>query len=425
MDRSLDDIIKSKRSFGQKKQNFGGRGRGKTRGGQRGGIHQGGFQRGSSKRGGFNRGFARGRGGNAKTNVGRGGIKKGVGRGQNTGRLHFAISQAVPMNITDARDKLNLKARQTDARVKLIKKAHSVDARQKLQAKRQQSLENSVTPTTTEQPIAINTSKMLVPSVTISNPLARKRKSAEGVFQTKSGSLQVTRRQQITSPKAQQLTGKQKLDVGKMVITTSNDSVSSRMPVGSLKSASSMRSAQYDEEFAPSTIKIRKTVQAPPPVVRQPATQRLSPLGTRVYVTKLHYSVTEEDIKELFGAIGPLRKARFVKQGVAEVVYIDRENALEAINIYNNRELDGIPMQCKLDSSTVPESSSSAAGVDAKPSRPISDRFKYTRTQSAGIESSGTMRSDDLEANLIHKALFKSPASQNEPTKPVVFTVKI
>ncbi|XP_033109927.1 polymerase delta-interacting protein 3-like [Anneissia japonica] len=432
MDKSLDEIIKSNRSVGQNKRNFGGRGRGRTRGG---------FQRGGFQRGGFTGGRGGGRGTNVNPqfgNRGRGNnLHGGAGRGQNRiGRSNLdsqSGSLVVTTQITDARDKLNFKARQTDARVKLIKKAHGVDARQKLQAKRQKSLECTVMPPN-QLPvnIDINPSQTRVPSVTITNPQARKRKSTDGVYQTQSGTIQVTRKQQPVSTKfGQKSTGKKKMEVGKMIITTSSDSVSSRMPAGSLKSSSTKTNLHYDEGFAPSAIKFRKTVQAPPPpqITRQPATERLSPLGTRVYVTNLHYSVTEEDIKELFGAIGALRKARFVKQGIAEVVYVNRENALEAINVYNNRELDGIPMQCKLDSSTVPESSSSSStsstSAAKSTSRPISDRFKFTRTQSAGIESSGTMRADDVEANLIHKALFKSAASANEPSKPVVFTVKI
>ncbi len=44
-----------------------------------------------------------------------------------------------------------------------------------------------------------------------------------------------------------------------------------------------------------------------------------------------------------------------MRPGLAEVIYTKREQALQAITTYHDRELDGQPMQCKLDTSTVPE----------------------------------------------------------------------
>lgn len=45
--------------------------------------------------------------------------------------------------------------------------------------------------------------------------------------------------------------------------------------------------------------------------------------------------------QELFGAIGPIKRARLLKEGVAEVVYLNKEDVQKAIQKYNNRELDG------------------------------------------------------------------------------------
>lgn len=74
-------------------------------------------------------------------------------------------------------------------------------------------------------------------------------------------------------------------------------------------------------------------------------------------------------LKELFGALGILKRVRMLKQGAAEVVYSKRESALKAISTYHNRELDGKAMQCRLDTSSVAE------GAPVKKNA-LSDRFK-------------------------------------------------
>ncbi|PIK50273.1 putative polymerase delta-interacting protein 3 [Apostichopus japonicus] len=60
--------------------------------------------------------------------------------------------------------------------------------------------------------------------------------------------------------------------------------------------------------------------------LRLTSTPRVRPSvdGTRVVISNLQSTVTEEDIKELFGALGVLKRVRMVKQGLAEVVYSKR-----------------------------------------------------------------------------------------------------
>lgn len=129
--------------------------RGGGRGGSGGGriITQGGMQGG---RGGFQGGKQRGRG-NWK---GRGGFRGGKARGGGADKsvvqnpvvggmpsakqvnislarqATFRPQQTISVQLPDAREKLNFKARQTDARLKLNKKAQQTDARVKLNAKR-------------------------------------------------------------------------------------------------------------------------------------------------------------------------------------------------------------------------------------------------------------------------------------------------
>ena len=47
-------------------------------------------------------------------------------------------------------------------------------------------------------------------------------------------------------------------------------------------------------------------------------------------------------MKELFSDIGPIKRAKFVDKGLAEVTYIKLEHAKEAIAKYDRNELDGI-----------------------------------------------------------------------------------
>ena len=46
-------------------------------------------------------------------------------------------------------------------------------------------------------------------------------------------------------------------------------------------------------------------------------------------------------LQELFGAVGAMKRARLIKEGVAEVVYVQKDDATKAIQKYHNRELDG------------------------------------------------------------------------------------
>lgn len=68
--------------------------------------------------------------------------------------------------------------------------------------------------------------------------------------------------------------------------------------------------------------------------------------SAKVVVSNLQPSVTREDIAELFSDVGPLRRAKMVDHGVAEIVYLRKDDALTAVANYHNRQLDGKPMKC-------------------------------------------------------------------------------
>ncbi|CAH9106174.1 unnamed protein product [Cuscuta europaea] len=76
--------------------------------------------------------------------------------------------------------------------------------------------------------------------------------------------------------------------------------------------------------------------------------------GTKLYVSNLHHSVTNEDIRELFSEIGELVRYAIHydkngrQSGSAEVVFVRRTDAIQALKKYNNVQLDGKPMKIEV-----------------------------------------------------------------------------
>jgi len=60
-----------------------------------------------------------------------------------------------------------------------------------------------------------------------------------------------------------------------------------------------------------------------------------------VCVHVAHKCVCELFEQELFGDVGPLKNARLVKPGVADVIFVNAEDALAAVKTYHMRLLDG------------------------------------------------------------------------------------
>nr|CAB3266582.1 serine/arginine repetitive matrix protein 1 [Phallusia mammillata] len=130
--------------------------------------------------------------------------------------------------------------------------------------------------------------------------------------------------------------------------------------------------------------------------------------GTKIIVSNLHPVVVEEDILELFSVLGPVRRARLIGSGKAEIVFIRRDDAIRAYQKYNNRDLDGQPMRMKL----------------LLQERVPQPAMKYT--WQSEIKSNPKKGSEiiEIEANTLQRALFKG-GSTGSSTRPVVFTVKI
>ena len=75
----------------------------------------------------------------------------------------------------------------------------------------------------------------------------------------------------------------------------------------------------------------------------------ISPLqGTKIVIQNLQSSVTQEDIRELFGDIGTLKQAKLVSPDHAEVTLVNKSDTTRAVEIYHNRQLDERPMKCQM-----------------------------------------------------------------------------
>uniref|UniRef100_A0A9J8CXE1 RRM domain-containing protein n=1 Tax=Cyprinus carpio carpio TaxID=630221 RepID=A0A9J8CXE1_CYPCA len=137
-----------------------------------------------------------------------------------------------------------------------------------------------------------------------------------------------------------------------------------------------------------------------------PAQPVFSPLeGTKITVNNLHPRVTEEDIVELFCVCGALKRARLVKAGVAEVVFVRKEDAVSAYRKYNNRCLDGQPMKCNLhmQGSVITSEQPILLRLSDSPGA-AAPAQKHSSSRSGSKTSSGP----EVDPQTILKALFKS-----------------
>ena len=67
-------------------------------------------------------------------------------------------------------------------------------------------------------------------------------------------------------------------------------------------------------------------------------------------------------LQELCGAVGPVEAILMPAPGMAEVIFKFKDDALEAFKKYNQRNLDGQPMMCKLQTTSRSRVTSSGYG---------------------------------------------------------------
>ncbi|XP_032545009.1 polymerase delta-interacting protein 3 isoform X2 [Chiroxiphia lanceolata] len=158
-----------------------------------------------------------------------------------------------------------------------------------------------------------------------------------------------------------------------------------------------------------------------PPKEPAPVELAFSPLeGTKMTVNNLHPRVTEEDIVELFCVCGALKRARLVHPGVAEVVFVKKEDAIAAYKKYNNRCLDGQPMKCNLhmNGNVITSDQSILLRLSDTPSV---KKEGEPRRSSASTSSNPPA---EVDPDTILKALFKS-SGVSASVQPTEFKIKL
>ncbi|XKL63190.1 hypothetical protein PGB90_005554 [Kerria lacca] len=110
--------------------------------------------------------------------------------------------------------------------------------------------------------------------------------------------------------------------------------------------------------------------------------------GHRILISNLHENVTGEDIKELFEDVGELIYAKMIRSGMAEVAYKSHKDAMKAVEIYHNRQLDGLPMKCTMVSNA--------------------DLSNSKKRNSGYVPPVNTFQSVEPDTRVIKKALFSN-----------------
>ncbi|XP_005625851.1 polymerase delta-interacting protein 3 isoform X2 [Canis lupus baileyi] len=153
-----------------------------------------------------------------------------------------------------------------------------------------------------------------------------------------------------------------------------------------------------------------------------PAEPVLSPLeGTKMTVNNLHPRVTEEDIVELFCVCGALKRARLVHPGVAEVVFVKKDDAITAYKKYNNRCLDGQPMKCNLHMNGNVITSDQPILLRLSDSPSVKKESELPRRVNSTASSNPPA---EVDPDTILKALFKSSGA-SVTTQPTEFKIKL
>ncbi|KAF6121134.1 DNA polymerase delta interacting protein 3 [Phyllostomus discolor] len=159
-----------------------------------------------------------------------------------------------------------------------------------------------------------------------------------------------------------------------------------------------------------------------PPKELPPAEPVLSPLeGTKMTVNNLHPRVTEEDIVELFCVCGALKRARLVHPGVAEVVFVKKDDAVTAYKKYNNRCLDGQPMKCNLHMNGNVITSDQPILLRLSDGPSVRKESELPRRVNSAAASHPPA---EVDPDTILKALFKSSGASTAP-QPTEFKIKL
>eukprot|EP01116_Phalansterium_solitarium_P010929 TRINITY_DN2652_c0_g1_i1.p1 TRINITY_DN2652_c0_g1~~TRINITY_DN2652_c0_g1_i1.p1 ORF type:complete len:296 (-),score=24.46 TRINITY_DN2652_c0_g1_i1:155-991(-) len=118
-------------------------------------------------------------------------------------------------------------------------------------------------------------------------------------------------------------------------------------------------------------------------------------VSAKVQVSNLEHSVTDEDLEELFSTVGQLQKVVLKydrsgrSNGIAEVYFVRKADALKAVKEYNGVSIDGKPMALAL-ASAIPTAPAAAVytpreRVESRPTVRVSLSGRPAQSQSSGF----------------------------------------
>ncbi|MEE6517180.1 hypothetical protein FKM82_027229 [Ascaphus truei] len=167
-----------------------------------------------------------------------------------------------------------------------------------------------------------------------------------------------------------------------------------------------------------STINLTKTIQFP----RQ--TTMTSGLPHAVTGMRINVVNHQPPKQELFCVCGALKRARLLSPGVAEVVFVRKDDAVGAYKKYNNRYLDGQPMKCNLhlNGSVITSDQPILLRLSDTPS--AAKKEGDLRRSNTGSSSATPNPPAEVDPDTILKALFKSSGS-SAVVQPTAFKIKL
>lgn len=234
---------------------------------------------------------------------------------------------------------------------------------------------------------AFSVSKGLSVENTVSNSSKNKRKhktpSKTGCRETTytGKSIQISTKNELASCERRTMVK------GKSLSVTTKNRTNSRGSQKHLQKTIRNSDLSYESQHQPS------------PKLLPSSSKKLS-LPAKLVISNLHPNVTQEDILELFGAIGPLREGRIQSVGTAEVIFKVAEDAFAAYSKYHGRNLDGQPMILNI--ATAEEDGYSGM-------LPISNRTTSSKSTTATNTSS----------------YYPTQSNSAGKNQPVIFTVKL
>ncbi|XP_039621602.1 polymerase delta-interacting protein 3 [Polypterus senegalus] len=347
--------------------------------------------------------------------------------------------------VQDARETINSRKQQSQNQMQhqdgLITGSNSTDqlggVKKLLDARERLSLKRSI-PITTPTMGSANSAATSTMKITKTIQGLSQDEGTDGIIPNKQMKITTSNNfaQKLSTSGGSRFSLSSTVPLTKVVQNDAYTAPSPAVPVGSAPAAKPQQQQQQQQQSFSTvqaktlsgvsrTLVTQQTTAVETPTEQTPTQQpAFSPLeGTKMTVNNLHPRVTEEDIVELFCVCGALKRARLVKAGMAEVVFVKKEDAIAAYKKYNNRCLDGQPMKCNLH----------IQGNVITSEQPILLRLSDSPGQKkdpASLQRNSNPRPPtqpqaEVDPDTILKALFKSSGPSTVITQATAFRIKI